>query len=36
MQRHLRKFLAYILTHNVAELVPYLAFALFRIPLPPP
>lgn len=31
---NIRKFLAYILTHNVAELVPYLAFALFRIPLP--
>ena len=31
---NLRKFLTYILTHNVAELVPYLAFALFRIPLP--
>lgn len=31
---NLRKFLTYILTHNVAELVPYLAFVLFRIPLP--
>ncbi|HYA37752.1 MAG TPA: cation-transporting P-type ATPase [Candidatus Methylomirabilis sp.] len=31
---NMRKFLTYILTHNVAELVPYLAFALFRIPLP--
>ena len=31
---NLRKFLVYILTHNVAELVPYLAFVLFRIPLP--
>ncbi len=31
---NLRKFLTYILTHNVAELVPYLAFALFHIPLP--
>jgi sodium/potassium-transporting ATPase subunit alpha len=31
---NLRKFLIYILTHNVAELVPYLAFVLFRIPLP--
>jgi sodium/potassium-transporting ATPase subunit alpha len=31
---NIRKFLAYILTHNVAELVPYLAFAAFRIPLP--
>jgi len=31
---NMRKFLTYILTHNVAELLPYLAFALFRIPLP--
>jgi calcium-translocating P-type ATPase len=31
---NIRKFLTYILTHNVAELVPYLAFVLFRIPLP--
>ncbi len=31
---NIRKFLTYILTHNVAELVPYLAFALFKIPLP--
>ncbi len=31
---NLRKFLIYILTHNVAELVPYLAFVLFGIPLP--
>ena len=31
---NLRKFLTYILTHNVAELVPYLAFVLYRIPLP--
>ncbi len=31
---NLRKFLTYILTHNVAELVPYLVFVLFRIPLP--
>jgi calcium-translocating P-type ATPase len=31
---NLRKFLTYILTHNVAELVPYLAFALCKIPLP--
>jgi sodium/potassium-transporting ATPase subunit alpha len=30
---NLRKFLTYILTHNVAELVPYLAFVLFRVPL---
>lgn len=31
---NIKKFLTYILTHNVAELVPYLAFVLFRIPLP--
>ncbi|HEY5993028.1 MAG TPA: cation-transporting P-type ATPase [Gallionellaceae bacterium] len=31
---NIRKFLVYILTHNVAELVPYLAFAAFKIPLP--
>jgi calcium-translocating P-type ATPase len=30
---NVQKFLTYILTHNVAELVPYLAFALFKIPL---
>jgi calcium-translocating P-type ATPase len=31
---NLRKFLTYILTSNIPELVPYLAFMLFRIPLP--
>jgi sodium/potassium-transporting ATPase subunit alpha len=31
---NMRKFLTYILTSNVPEIVPYLAFALFRIPLP--
>jgi sodium/potassium-transporting ATPase subunit alpha len=31
---NLRKFLTYILTSNIPELVPYLAFALFGIPLP--
>jgi sodium/potassium-transporting ATPase subunit alpha len=31
---NIRKFLTYILAHNVAELIPYLAFMLFRIPLP--
>ena len=31
---NMRKFLTYILAHNVPELVPYLAFALFGIPLP--
>ncbi len=32
--QNIRKFLTYILTHNIPELVPYLAFVLFRIPLP--
>jgi calcium-translocating P-type ATPase len=31
---NIRKFLSYVLTSNVPELVPYLAFVLFRIPLP--
>lgn len=31
---NIRKFLTYILTSNVPEIVPYLAFILFRIPLP--
>ncbi|HXU91226.1 MAG TPA: cation-transporting P-type ATPase [Methylomirabilota bacterium] len=31
---NIRKFLTYILAHNVPELVPYLAFSLFAIPLP--
>ena len=31
---NLRKFLTYILSSNVPELVPYLAFMLLRIPLP--
>jgi magnesium-transporting ATPase (P-type) len=31
--QNIRKFLTYVLVHNVAELVPYLAFALFKIPL---
>jgi len=31
---NIRKFLTYILTHNIPELVPYLAFVLLRIPLP--
>ena len=30
---NIRKFLTYVLVHNVAELVPYLGFALFKIPL---
>ncbi|MGY6215789.1 cation-translocating P-type ATPase [Methylolobus aquaticus] len=31
---NLRKFLTYILTSNIPELLPYLAFVLFKIPLP--
>jgi magnesium-transporting ATPase (P-type) len=31
--QNIRKFLTYVLVHNVAELVPYLGFALFAIPL---
>ena len=31
---NLRKFLTYILTSNIPEIVPYLAFVLARIPLP--
>lgn len=31
---NIRKFLSYILTSNIPELVPYLAFVLFKIPLP--
>ena len=31
---NIRKFLSYILTSAVPELVPYLFFALFNIPLP--
>ncbi len=31
---NIRKFLTYILTHELPEIVPYLAFVLFRIPLP--
>jgi magnesium-transporting ATPase (P-type) len=30
---NIRKFLTYVLTSNVPELVPYLGFVLFRIPL---
>jgi calcium-translocating P-type ATPase len=32
--QNIRKFLTYILTSNIPELVPYVAFVLFRIPLP--
>jgi magnesium-transporting ATPase (P-type) len=31
---NIRNFLTYILTSNVPELIPYLAFVIFRIPLP--
>lgn len=31
---NIRKFLSYILTSNIPELIPYLAFALCKIPLP--
>ena len=31
---NIRKFLTYILTSNVPEIMPYLAFVLFKIPLP--
>ena len=30
---NIRKFLTYIMTSNVPEMIPYLAFVLFRIPL---
>jgi calcium-translocating P-type ATPase len=30
---NIRKFLTYILAHNVSELIPYLGFALFKIPI---
>ena len=32
--QNIRKFLTYILTSNIPEVVPYLAFVLARIPLP--
>ncbi|HEX4943206.1 MAG TPA: cation-transporting P-type ATPase [Usitatibacteraceae bacterium] len=31
---NIRRFLTYILTSNIPELVPYIAFVIFRIPLP--
>jgi len=31
---NIRSFLTYILTSNIPEIVPYLAFVVFRIPLP--
>jgi sodium/potassium-transporting ATPase subunit alpha len=32
--QNIRKFLTYILTSNIPEVVPYLTFVLFRLPLP--
>ncbi|QEY63122.1 cation-transporting P-type ATPase [Metapseudomonas lalkuanensis] len=32
--QNIRRFMSYILTSNIPEVVPYLAFVLFRIPLP--
>jgi sodium/potassium-transporting ATPase subunit alpha len=31
---NIRNFLTYILTSNIPEIIPYLAFVIFRIPLP--
>lgn len=31
---NIRKFMTYILSSNVPEIIPYLAFVLFRLPLP--
>jgi sodium/potassium-transporting ATPase subunit alpha len=31
---NIRKFISYILSSNIPEIVPYLAYVLFRIPLP--
>lgn len=31
---NIRKFISYIFSSNIPEIVPYLAYALFRIPLP--
>jgi P-type Ca2+ transporter type 2C len=31
---NIRRFLKYILTHNIAEAIPYLLFVILRIPLP--
>lgn len=30
---NIKKFLAYVLTHNIPELIPFIAFVLFNIPL---
>jgi calcium-translocating P-type ATPase len=32
--QNIRKFLTYVLVHNVAQVVPYVVFALFAVPLP--
>lgn len=32
--QNIRKFLTYILSSNIPEIIPYLAFVLFKIPLP--
>lgn len=32
--QNIRRFMTYILSSNIPEIVPYLAFVLFRIPLP--
>ncbi len=31
---NIRKFMTYILTSNIPELIPYIAFVIFKIPLP--
>lgn len=31
---NIRKFISYFFTSNIAELIPYIAYAVFRIPLP--
>lgn len=31
---NIRKFMTYILTSNIPEILPYIAFVIFRIPLP--
>lgn len=31
---NIRRFITYIITHNIAELIPYLLFVIIRIPLP--
>jgi len=31
---NIRRFITYIITHNIAEVIPYLLFVIIRIPLP--